>query len=142
MRRILVILTFLALAASALPQMVYEVKPWDYVCESIGNVYSIDNVCEGISPPLVIYSDVINIGLFGGNLNGLYIPGEPYVFVSPLGTNVVRTIEHEMVHYLTHEAGLIGERDMCEHERVARFVSGQSWEQKIRDRYGCQKDDT
>jgi hypothetical protein len=117
------------------------VDPFDYVCEEVGNIYSKPDVCEGMPEPIVIVTDAINTNPWL-RLNGVYLPGERYVFVSPTGTNPERTIEHEITHYVLHNAKLVDDKDKCEHERIARHVAGQAWDDPTKARYGCDAPET
>ena len=122
----------LALAAAE----VQKGDPFDYVCEQVSAVYETSGICSGLEPPEVILSEVLNLNSWT-RLNGVYLRGEKYIFVSPTSTNVQRTIEHEMTHYILDTLSLVGETDVCEHERVARFVSGQPWTDRQKEQYGC-----
>ncbi len=115
---------------------VIKVEPFDYVCEQVAIAMDDPDVCEGMAPPQVIITDVINMNPWQP-LNGVYVPGEPYVFVSPTGQNPQRTIEHEITHYVLWTKYKL--TDKCEHERIARWVAGQPWEKRQKMQYGCYK---
>ena len=136
MRRILAALTLLALVSGAISQTVTKVDSFDYVCEQVADLYENPDVCKDIDAPIVVRSRVLELD-FWRVLNGMYIPGEPYVFVHPRAT--MRTVEHEMVHYVLTNAGLVAATNLCEHERVARFIAGQAWDDRAKNIYGCQQ---
>lgn len=127
------ILTALALTVTYSVAEVVSVDPWEYVCEQVGELKNNPTVCEAVVPPQMIFTDVINIGWV--RLEGVYVKGEPYIFIARNAANPMRTIEHEMTHYLMYEAYKL--MDNCEHERIARFVAGQPWTEVEQSRYGC-----
>lgn len=109
---------------------------FEFVCEQVSNIFP-EASCEGLDAPIVITSRLID-ELSWGSLNGAYMPGEPYIFVNPVGTNPAKTRVHETTHYVLDRLGLVTDR--CEHEGIARFVAGQDTEEwKIR--YGCEDDE-
>jgi len=85
--------------------------------------------CSTLADPLPVYTTMLE--LLG--LNGLYMKGEPYIFINPLNPEFERSRRHETVHYILDRLGL--EYDRCTHEDMARKHSGdkQGW----RTRYGC-----
>jgi hypothetical protein len=102
---------------------------FEYVCEQVENIYG--EGCGSLLPPIIVYSRVIELDMWRV-LNGVYIPGEPYIFIHPTAPEA--TVVHEMTHYVLDSLGL--EQDRCRHEEIARFVAGQT-DPTWRARYGC-----
>jgi len=44
---------------------------------------------------------------------------------------------HEMTHYVLYELELIEGNETCEHERIARVISGGTWTDRDKGVYGC-----
>lgn len=89
--------------------------------------------CEGITMPLVIYTRIMGeVGLYGA-----YYPGEHAVYIDPDAPG--HTVVHEVTHYVLYEAGMRFSR--CTSEEAARRVhhawNGTDYDDKWRDRYGC-----
>jgi Zn-dependent peptidase ImmA (M78 family) len=68
---------------------------------------------------------------------GFYYEDEPYIFVrDDMEEDQYReTMIHEMVHYVIYKLGF--DYDTCEHERLARLISGGDWGDSVRSLYGC-----
>lgn len=95
--------------------------------------------CETLVAPTVVISEVIEPYLYG-----LYIKGEPYIFVTPNAPNITKTTIHESVHYILDNLGL--ETDRCKHEAVARKISSRLTNTEVdatwAKRYRCPEDGT
>jgi hypothetical protein len=93
--------------------------------------------CTNIVPPTVIYSEVI--APYGAI--GLYVHGEPYVYINPLSSGVpFDQIElHETVHYVMYESGILNDR--CVSEEAARVITARHFNTEVdwtwRKRYKC-----
>jgi hypothetical protein len=103
---------------------------FEIVCE---RVVELGYSCEGIDPPVVIYSRITSLIYMG--VIGVYIPGEKYVFVDPNGPWQTVTEIHEIAHYVLWFQGVT---DRCESEGLARKVARQT--QEWRTQYGCLKE--
>lgn len=102
---------------------------WEFACAAVEDLgYS----CEELTPPTVVVSEVIT--LLPGT-RGLYVPGEPQIFIHPRLADPDKTIIHEMVHYIMYKND--NDVDRCYSEEVARFVSGGRWDDEVRELYGC-----
>jgi hypothetical protein len=96
---------------------------FEFVCEQLENIYG--DTCEGIDPPIVVVSEIVHY--VSTSLNGLVLPGEPYIFVAPDGSNPAKTTVHETVHYVMVQQNNPDMKDVCRAEEVARFIAGQPW---------------
>lgn len=107
------------------------VESYAYACEQVQNLYP-EADCRTIEPPLLILTTLVEeLGAWG-----VYMRGEPFIFVTPDNPYLIATIIHEMTHYILFTTG--AETDRCRHEEVARFVAGQS--RPWRKQYGCTGD--
>ena len=109
-----------------------------FVCEQVQNI-NVAYTCDGLTEPVIVVSGIVRdhqINMFG-TLRGVYYPGEKYVFIRDgmLIENEIRTIIHEITHYVLDFNGLT---DRCLHEEYARYVAGQEPDE-WRARYGCLK---
>ena len=104
-------------------------KEWAYACEQVENL-ELGYTCDGLDAPKIIRSDITVIA----GANGIYMPDDKYIFVR-LGAGRTGTILHEMVHYIIWNNDK--EVGTCEHERIARFVGSQPWDDGRKKQYGC-----
>lgn len=97
--------------------------------------------CMDIIPPKVVTTQ--NMPWFA---RGLYVPGEPYIFVySKLPLKTQWEVEvHETVHYLQTKLGMLGKFSRavkCHTENDARaltsLILGTPYDHTWRERYGC-----
>lgn len=108
-----------------------ELTPFEQVCKALKAAC----VQDGILPPIVVISEVVD----PFNVHGLYIHGEPYIFINsatdlPYDTIII----HETVHYVIVEAGLVF--TYCGSERAARKITLALTGEKPGDwevNYGC-----
>jgi len=107
-----------------------EAESYDYACLMMSDLFQYD-ACAHMDPPQVIWTQLPA----AVRAYGVYIPGEPYVFVDPLGNHVWTTVIHEMTHYIAYWNSI---DDRCISEELARYVAGQPGE--WRTRYGCVKE--
>lgn len=92
--------------------------------------------CSEIPEPIVVISNIVPTGYYG-----LYLRGEPYVFISSRASleQIRKTIYHETVHYVQVNAEpTIGR---CESEEAARKLTakkfGYDYDEEWRERYRC-----
>jgi hypothetical protein len=109
---------------------------FEYVCEAVRVMYNVG--CGELEPPIVVYSKIIQEAS-RGQWRGVWIWYENYVFVDPDldDEQKHKTTLHEISHYVLHNLGLVEIEDTCEHERVARLISGGNWGDSVRRIYGC-----
>ena len=95
--------------------------------------------CEGMAPPTVVYSKLVEYVWVGGRIHGAFIWDEPYVFVSTASVDVQATLRHEIAHYIRWYSGV---RDnVCVEERTVRDYANQPWGPDERASYGCDEND-
>lgn len=95
--------------------------------------------CMDVPAPIVVVTKLLSPLYWG-----VYVRGEPYIFVSPnlVGTaQFKRTEVHETVHYLADKLGL--ERDRCKSEELARRITAKIFNREYKDnwraKYRCAK---
>jgi hypothetical protein len=133
----LLLLGALALSASTINEAQREPTYTEQVCSVLEERYP-EIECRGIPEPIVVVSEIVP-----AMYNGLYFPGEEYIFISKYPTveqHIV--VVHETVHYTIYESGL--ELDRCVHEQQARqiteIITGHPRDETWPSRYRC--DDT
>lgn len=127
---LLVILTFIAINIHAMDPFRMDRPSFDYVCALL------EADCRGIEAPNVVVTRSIDLKSDDGyRIYGLYIQGEPNVYIHPDTKDFGATVLHELVHYINHEAKLGYSR--CEGEAKARDLAGHPWGNKEKERYGC-----
>lgn len=90
--------------------------------------------CVSVPPPVVIVTQLVDEA--SSTWQGVHFLGEKYIFINTFAISPNQTLVHEMVHYLLSNMGL-GKDEVCEHERLARSLSGQEWDARTKERYGC-----
>jgi hypothetical protein len=97
---------------------------------------TLDIDCSGFPPPIVVVTQLVPGGYYG-----LYIRGEPYIFISSEFSldQIQKTKYHEMVHYIqVNDNPEIGR---CESEETARKLTsikfGFPYDEDWRDYYRC-----
>lgn len=136
MRKLILAWTLAALMAVSCTAVHVSTKapptPFEQVCAEL----QVD--CSDIPEPIVVYSEILDYVGFGG-VYGAYIHGEPYVLVSPNSPNIVKTVIHEIVHYVSVKSGIYKSR--CSNEGLARVVSSKLTNTEVDEtwpeRYGC-----
>ena len=113
---------------------------FEYVCQEVEQEYGAD--CKSLEPPIVVISELVTIVSdgFRGNIWGIYIHDEPYVFINPLTPNIKQTIIHEIGHYVVHS--LVPEITRCESEEFVRKIAGQDWGPEQKKFYGCKGEES
>lgn len=104
---------------------------FEQVCE----VLEVD--CSEIAPPIVVISQIIDP--YGAH--GIYIHGEPYIFINAVTWLPVSEVEiHETAHYVLYE--VYGDVEACLSEEVARAVTeiltGVPIDMGWPEAYGCE----
>lgn len=136
MKRILAILILVgAIAAASVNEARREPTSFEIACRGVYEEFG--EACAGLDEPIVVVSNVIKLD-FWRRLQGVYFPGEKYVFIAPDAIEPGKTVIHEMVHYILHMKQLVPDEDKCEHERIARMIAGHPWEDEQKRGYGCQ----
>ena len=97
-----------------------ELTPFEVACTEL----AVD--CSEITPPIAVISKLVSDGLYG-----LYIHGEPYIFIrAGVGPKQLeQTIIHETVHYVIYEAKVLLSR--CDGERTAREITAKATNTKV-----------
>lgn len=118
-----------------------EPTTFDIACEYIERDYP--TACLGMEAPIVVKSGLVldHYLNFIAVLRGVHYPGEKFVFVRPdlRDEEEYRTVIHETVHYITHQAGIDITR--CYDEELARRIGAESvggtYSGKWKEYYGC-----
>lgn len=117
---------------------------WDVACMYTSEALAVADACDGISPPIVVVSYIVDdhISNLFANLRGIFYPGEPYIFVNAaLSDEQIRwTTIHEMVHFIT--TGMELDISRCENEQLARDVTreaGGPSDPNWVEVYGCEE---
>jgi hypothetical protein len=124
----------------------YPDTDFEYVCSEFSKEISDDfdterrwnDVCLMLQRPVIVESSIVKeFDSVYSIIRGLYYKDEPYIFVRPDMTlkQKTQTIQHEMVHYVIYALGF--DYDTCEHERIARKISGGPWDISTKSLYGC-----
>jgi hypothetical protein len=111
------------------------------VCQQLAielNAPEVEKGCRGLTRPQIVISPIVRqFDRFGAQVRGMYFKGDKYIFIRDgLNERQVRdTTIHETVHYVIHNLGY--QFDVCEHERLARKIAKNPWDDRVKKLYGC-----
>ena len=110
---------------------------FEYICQEIEVMFEVG--CGTLEAPTVVYSSIIDDAAGWRRWHGVYYHGEPYIFINPTSPDSLKheILLHEMTHYVLYELELIEGNETCEHERIARLISGGTWTDSDKGSYGC-----
>ena len=135
MKKILVVLLLYCTPSQA---GLAEVLAYEHACDELTILYPQVMNCIAIPSPMVIYTKLVRYkDKKDKTTDGLFVDGEPLVFVYPNLRDRLRVVVHELSHYIMYETGVDKGMDICEKERIARKVAGNRWGPSERVLYGC-----
>ena len=114
-----------------------ETLAYEFACDELTILYPEVMNCLSVPYPLVIYTKLTRYRDNRDITDGLYVDGEPFVFVYPHIRDRLRVVVHELAHYIMYETKVDKGMDKCEREKIARKVAGHSWIKSDRILYGC-----
>ena len=132
-------LSMVLFLSSCIPQDVRGVEQavFEATCEKTAELYDIK--CGDLLAPIVVHTEYFN-----PRYKGVYVHGEPYVFVkNKPHINYIEVLIHETVHYIVYNRGGGADVSTCDHEEMARKVAsaitGEPIDPNWRWSYGCTK---
>ena len=132
---ILILLLLFSPAASA---DMAERLAYEHACDELTLVYPQVMNCLTIQSPFIVYTKLVRAKDRGATTtDGLYVQGEPFVFVHPNIRDRLRVVVHEMSHYIMYETGVDKGMNQCDKEAAARKVAGHRWGPAEKVPYGC-----
>ena len=136
-KKLLLVIALLLFSQPVYSNMEEELA-YAHACEELTVTYPVVANCAGIQPPYIIYTKLVRWrDKIDTHTDGMYISGEPFIFVYPNLRDRVRVTIHEMAHYIMYETGVDKGMDVCGRERAARRVAGHMWGAPEKAVYGC-----